>query len=71
MGVIGISPEDRGMVLQLVAGVLHLGNVTFREAGNYAAVDSEECECLTLKYRSGQGELTFMNRLSWRPSDIR
>ncbi|XP_056463319.1 unconventional myosin-Ie isoform X1 [Gadus chalcogrammus] len=42
MGVIGISPEDRGMVLQLVAGVLHLGNVTFREAGNYAAVDSEE-----------------------------
>ena len=44
MGVIGISAEDRGMVLQLVAGVLHLGNITFREAGNYAAVDSEECE---------------------------
>ena len=44
MGVIGIAAEERGMVLQLVAGVLHLGNITFREAGNYAAVDSEECE---------------------------
>ncbi|XP_051234466.1 unconventional myosin-Ie isoform X2 [Dicentrarchus labrax] len=42
MEVIGISAEDRSMVLQIVAGVLHLGNITFREAGNYAAVESEE-----------------------------
>ncbi|KAK0141966.1 Unconventional myosin-Ie [Merluccius polli] len=42
MGVIGIVAEDRSMVLQIVAGVLHLGNITFREAGNYAAVESEE-----------------------------
>uniref|UniRef100_A0A7N8YNM2 Osteoclast-stimulating factor 1 n=1 Tax=Mastacembelus armatus TaxID=205130 RepID=A0A7N8YNM2_9TELE len=42
MDVIGISVEDRAMVLQIVAGVLHLGNITFRESGNYAAVDSEE-----------------------------
>lgn len=43
MEVIGISGEDRGLVLQIVAGVLHLGNINFREAGNYAAVESEEC----------------------------
>ncbi|XP_049910738.1 unconventional myosin-Ie isoform X2 [Epinephelus moara] len=42
MDVIGISPEDRSMVLQIVAGVLHLGNISFKEAGNYAAVESEE-----------------------------
>uniref|UniRef100_A0A671Y665 Osteoclast-stimulating factor 1 n=1 Tax=Sparus aurata TaxID=8175 RepID=A0A671Y665_SPAAU len=42
MDVIGISAEDRAMVLQIVAGVLHLGNISFREAGNYAAVESEE-----------------------------
>ncbi|XP_076584111.1 unconventional myosin-Ie isoform X1 [Chaetodon auriga] len=42
MDVIGISAEQRAMVLQIVAGVLHLGNITFREAGNYAAVESEE-----------------------------
>ncbi|KAF7668880.1 hypothetical protein LDENG_00278050 [Lucifuga dentata] len=42
MSVIGISQQDRAMVLQIVAGVLHLGNITFREAGNYAAVESEE-----------------------------
>uniref|UniRef100_A0A674ENK4 Osteoclast-stimulating factor 1 n=1 Tax=Salmo trutta TaxID=8032 RepID=A0A674ENK4_SALTR len=39
MEVIGISGEDRGLVLQIVAGVLHLGNINFREAGNYAAVE--------------------------------
>lgn len=32
------------MVLQIVAGVLHVGNLTFRESGNYAAVESEECK---------------------------
>ncbi|XP_064835233.1 unconventional myosin-Ie-like isoform X2 [Oncorhynchus masou masou] len=42
MEVIGISGEDRGLVLQIVAGVLHLGNINFKEAGNYAAVESEE-----------------------------
>lgn len=44
MDVIGISDEGRAMVLQIVAGILHLGNITFRESGNYAAVESEECE---------------------------
>ncbi|XP_046897395.1 unconventional myosin-Ie [Hypomesus transpacificus] len=42
MDVIGISGKDRALVLQIVAGVLHLGNVNFKEAGNYAAVESEE-----------------------------
>lgn len=44
MEVVGISAEDRAMVLQIVAGVLHLGNISFKEAGNYAAVESEECK---------------------------
>lgn len=44
MEVIGISAEDRAMVLQIVAGVLHLGNISFKESGNYAAVESEECK---------------------------
>uniref|UniRef100_A0A3B5K7G7 Osteoclast-stimulating factor 1 n=1 Tax=Takifugu rubripes TaxID=31033 RepID=A0A3B5K7G7_TAKRU len=42
MSVVGISADGRAMVLQIVAGILHLGNITFREAGNYAAVESEE-----------------------------
>ncbi|XP_056134061.1 unconventional myosin-Ie isoform X2 [Lampris incognitus] len=42
MDVIGIPGEDRALVLQIVAGVLHLGNINFKEAGNYAAVESEE-----------------------------
>ncbi|CAF99593.1 unnamed protein product, partial [Tetraodon nigroviridis] len=42
MSVVGIPADGRAMVLQIVAGILHLGNITFREAGNYAAVESEE-----------------------------
>ncbi|XP_038275062.1 unconventional myosin-Ie isoform X1 [Dermochelys coriacea] len=42
MNVIGIFAEEQALVLQIVAGVLHLGNISFKEVGNYAAVESDE-----------------------------
>ncbi|XP_048828900.1 unconventional myosin-Ie-like [Brienomyrus brachyistius] len=42
MSVIGIPEQEQALVLQIVAGVLHLGNVGFREASNYATVEREE-----------------------------
>eukprot|EP00061_Rhincodon_typus_P003311 g19778.t1 len=42
MAVIGLSLEDQSSVLQIVAGILHLGNIAFREQGNYAVVESED-----------------------------
>lgn len=42
MDVIGISDEDQGSVLQIVAGVLHLGNISFDEQGNYAVPSDDE-----------------------------
>ncbi|XP_025058621.1 unconventional myosin-Ie isoform X3 [Alligator sinensis] len=42
MNVIGIFAEEQTLVLQIVAGILHLGNISFKEVGNYAAVESEE-----------------------------
>ncbi|KAG8440419.1 hypothetical protein GDO86_006247 [Hymenochirus boettgeri] len=42
MNVIGIFAEEQSMVLQIVSGILHLGNISFKEKGNYAAVESEE-----------------------------
>nr|XP_039262596.1 unconventional myosin-Ie-like isoform X1 [Styela clava] len=42
MGVIGLTPDDQYSVLQLVASVLHLGNISFAESGNYAAVENED-----------------------------
>ncbi|NXF11878.1 MYO1E protein, partial [Smithornis capensis] len=42
MSVIGIFGEEQTLVLQIVAGILHLGNISFKEVGNYAAVESEE-----------------------------
>lgn len=44
MNVIGIFAEEQTLVLQIVAGILHLGNISFKEVGNYAAVESQECE---------------------------
>lgn len=44
MDVVGLSGDEQALVLQIVAGILHLGNITFRELGNYAVVESEDCE---------------------------
>lgn len=44
MQVIGISGEHQQLVLQIVAGILHLGNISFREQGNYAQVESSDRE---------------------------
>lgn len=44
MQVIGIRGEDQQLVLQIVAGILHLGNISFREEGNYARVENTDCE---------------------------
>ena len=43
MDVIGISGDDQASVLQIVAGVLHLGNISFTEQGNYAVPSDDEC----------------------------
>ena len=48
MDVIGITDEDQGSVLQIVAGVLHLGNICFDEQGNYAVPSDDECKYLQL-----------------------
>ncbi|NXE30494.1 MYO1F protein, partial [Ardeotis kori] len=42
MMVIGIRGEDQQQVLQIVAGILHLGNISFREEGNYARVENAD-----------------------------
>uniref|UniRef100_A0A6I8S5Z3 Myosin IF n=1 Tax=Xenopus tropicalis TaxID=8364 RepID=A0A6I8S5Z3_XENTR len=39
MMVIGVSAEEQQMVLQISAGILHLGNISFQEQGNYAKVE--------------------------------
>ncbi|NWR65862.1 MYO1F protein, partial [Bucorvus abyssinicus] len=42
MQVIGIRGEDQQLVLQIVAGILHLGNISFQEEGNYARVENAD-----------------------------
>ncbi|XP_068108581.1 unconventional myosin-Ie-like [Hyperolius riggenbachi] len=42
MEVVGLSFEAQANVLQIVAGILHLGNIAFKESGNYAVVESTD-----------------------------
>ena len=44
MDVMRIEEDIQIVVLSLVAGILHLGNVTFQEDGNYASVINDDCE---------------------------
>lgn len=52
MQVIGIPGDIQTQVLQIVAGILHLGNISFIEAGNYGQVESTDCEWDTCTYTS-------------------
>lgn len=49
--MIGIPGDIQTQVLQIVAGILHLGNISFIEAGNYGQVESTDCECNTHTHR--------------------
>uniref|UniRef100_A0A3P8WP09 Myosin IF n=1 Tax=Cynoglossus semilaevis TaxID=244447 RepID=A0A3P8WP09_CYNSE len=42
MQVIGIPGEIQVQVLQIIAGILHMGNISFIEAGNYGQVESTD-----------------------------
>ncbi|KAG8593994.1 hypothetical protein GDO81_001028 [Engystomops pustulosus] len=42
MQVIGITWEQQQLVLQIAAGILHLGNISFQEQGNYAMIESAD-----------------------------
>ncbi len=44
MSVMGISEDDQYNVMCIVAGILHMGNITFREQNNYAAIVNNECK---------------------------
>ena len=42
MNVMGLTELEQINILQVVAGVLHLGNVMFREKGNYSEIENQE-----------------------------
>jgi len=42
MYTMGITEEDQATILQIVAGILHLGNIAFTEVGNYAQPENDD-----------------------------
>ena len=43
MHVVGIGEQQQMAILQLVAAVLHIGNISFVEHKNYASVANDDC----------------------------
>lgn len=48
MNVIGIDAMRQMEILQLVAAILHIGNIGFVEKKNFAAIVDERCKCYML-----------------------
>ena len=44
MEVMNISGDTQAHVLNIVAGILHLGNISFNEDGNYAIPEDDGCK---------------------------
>ena len=43
MNTMNMTPDEQSEVFQLVSGILHIGNILFREeAGDKAVIDSDE-----------------------------
>uniref|UniRef100_A0A4W5KEC3 Osteoclast-stimulating factor 1 n=1 Tax=Hucho hucho TaxID=62062 RepID=A0A4W5KEC3_9TELE len=68
MSVVGLSVDDQDMVMQIVAGILHLGNIAFREEGNYAVVESEDFLAFPA-YLLGISQEGLKNKLTSRIMD--
>lgn len=68
MSVVGLSLDAQDTVLQIVAGILHLGNIAFREEGNYAVVESEDCEFMFAFYHLAGLCIRFQVRSSTKPA---
>jgi len=55
MNVMGLTEQEQSNILQVVAGVLHLGNVMFREKGNYSEIEKQDskfmyCICIRTNF---------------------
>ena len=44
MEVMGITGEVQANLFSIVAGIIHLGNISFTEQGNYAVPEEEGCK---------------------------
>lgn len=43
MKIINISESDQNSIFKIIAGILHLGNLTFVPNGNYSQPEHEKC----------------------------
>lgn len=44
MDVIGIDEAKQMEILQIVAAIMHIGNITFVESNNFAAIADKRCK---------------------------
>lgn len=49
MSVMGINENQVSDILKIVAGILHIGNITFQENGNYSQISNRKSNYLQLK----------------------
>ena len=68
MDTMGISLEDQATVFQLVAGILHLGNISFVEEGNYARPENDECKIINLYFILNNSSSNMIQKFSLKIS---
>ncbi len=50
MEVMDIREERQNDILNIVAGILHLGNIAFAEDGNYAVPEDDGCRSILVSF---------------------
>lgn len=49
MTVIGIAPEEQTEIFRLLAAILHLGNLTFKNVRDHAEIESKDTAAMVAK----------------------
>ena len=49
MHIINISESDQNVIFRIIAGILHLGNVSFVPNGNYSQPEHDRCKLISKK----------------------
>lgn len=52
MSVMGLTDDEQNEILKVTAAVLHFGNISFQENGNYASVSDKQCKDFYLFYKN-------------------
>ena len=69
MKIININESDQFSIFRIIAGILHLGNISFKSNGNYAQPEQNDCNNIfifLIELYNRPGRLIFFHQKTFK-----